>query len=236
MKLAIMQPYFFPYLGYFQLLAAADRFVFFDDVHYMPRSWIHRNRLLRQGEPAYFGVPVSGGSQNRRICEVSVVTDGDPSRWRRKLLAGLAQEYRAAPYFAATFALAESVLRQPAEHIGALARYSVLAAAQLLGVNTQIVASSNIYDNQGLKGQERILDICRREGATSYLNAPGGRALYDPAAFAQAGITLKFLQPALPPYAQFQAPFVAGLSIIDVLMFNPPETVAAMLSLAQVEA
>lgn len=234
MKLAIMQPYFFPYLGYFQLLAAVDRFVFLDDVHYTPRTWINRNRLLRQGQAVYCTVPVRGGSQNKRICDVGLAEEGESPRWRRKLLAGLQQDYRAAPQFEPVYALVASVLNAPAAGIAELARHSVQAVVAYLGGTTQVLPSSAIYGNQALSGQARILDICRREGAATYINAPGGRALYQPEAFKQAGVQLCFLQPSLPAYPQFQQAFVAGLSIIDVLMFNPPQVVAAMLGLAQV--
>ena len=217
MKLAIMQPYFFPYIGYFQLVAAVDRFVFYDDVNYMVGGWINRNRLILSGQVGWLTLPLRGASPHRRINEVEAQLD--PTR-RRKLLSSVAQSYRKAPHFEQVHALFAGIVQSDDPSLSALARQSVVAVARYLGFSTEFVVSSGRYGNEFLRGTERVLDICRREGATEYHNLPGGKSLYSAAAFADAGIELRFVEPNLSEYRQFDLAFTPGLSIIDVLMFN----------------
>jgi hypothetical protein len=219
MIVAVMQPYVFPYLGYYQLLRACDRFAVLDDVAFINRGWINRNRILLGGQPHRFTVPLVKASQNRLICDIAVAA-GD---WRTKLLRTIATAYRRAPYWAETSALVERVLEAAGGSIGDLAFASLEAVCDHLGLATTFVRSTRVYENRELRGQERIVDICRREGAEVYANLPGGRALYDAARFREAGIALRFLESRAPAYRQFGAPFQADLSIVDVLMFNGPE-------------
>ena len=228
MRLAIMQPYLFPYLGYFQLLAHADRFVLYDDVAYSKNGWVNRNRILLDGQVHYLTVPVRAGL-GTPIRETPV---DDRPGLVRKLRAKLAAGYAKAPHRDAGLALFDEALPEldgAPRSIGDVARRSVLAAARLLRLPAAIVPSSTVYGNGGLRSVERVLDICRREGATEYCNAPGGRALYDPAVFAKAGLRLTFLQPGLPPYPQRGvAEFVPGLSILDVVMAAGPDAAREM--------
>jgi hypothetical protein len=226
MKLAIMQPYFFPYLGYFQLLHAVDKFVFYDDVAYMKGGWINRNRYLQGGEPRYFTVPTQGASSFVPINEVGVDAH---EAWRRKLPETLRVAYKGAPFLDAGMRLFREVIDAPAASIGELARRSVEATLAYLGVERDIVRSSSVYGNAALKASQRVLDICTREGADTYVNAPGGRGLYDAAQFAARGCRLLFLAPGLPPYDQGGGAFVPGLSVLDVVMRCPPETARQML-------
>lgn len=230
-----MQPYFFPYLGYFQLMAAVDVFVVYDDVAFIKGGWINRNRLLLNGQPWLFTVPLQGASQNRLIHQIEV-SPGEYPRWRDKFLKTVARAYARAPHYAVTFTLLERVLDQPAANIGDLARRSLLAVHDFLSLPTRIGPSSTCYQNGHLRAQDRVLDICAREGATAYYNPPGGRELYSQDDFAARGLTLRFLRSRLPGYRQFDHPFVPALSIIDVLMFNPPESVRAMLPEYDLEA
>jgi hypothetical protein len=228
MKLAIMQPYFFPYLGYFQLMAAVDRFVLLDDVAFINRGWINRNRILVSGKEQLVTVPLRQASQNRLIRDIEVCEEPP---WREKFLKTLQQAYRRAPFFASAYACVEETLRTPSRDIGSLASASLQAVATHLGIQTFVVRSSSVYENAALKGSERILDICRREGADEYFNAPGGRALYRAEDFRDRGMELHFVQPAPFRYSQLGGgDFVPWLSIIDVLMFNSPEAVAEQLS------
>ena len=227
-----MQPYLFPYLGYFQLIAAVDRFVVYDDVSFIKNGWINRNRILgggaagREPEPAYFTVPLEGASSFKAIREVGVSPD---PRWRAKLLKTLAQTYARAPCFREVYPLVESVLGATEARVSALAVASLRAVAAYLALEAEFVPSSAAYENGELRGQERVLDICRREGATTYVNPSGGRELYARDAFAARGVTLRFLEPQLRAYPQLRPPFVPGLSIIDVLMFNPRDRVRELL-------
>lgn len=216
-KLAVMQPYLFPYVGYFQLVSAVDRLVFLDDVNYINRGWINRNRLLLSGQVRWFTVPVSGASQNSRINELHVQPGGS---WRRKLLASVKQSYGKAPFFEQGYALLSSIILSEETSLSAIARGSVIAVARHLGLTTRFVTSTGRYLNEELRATERLIDICRQEGASQYFNLPGGMALYSAEDFSKAGVELHFLRPSLIEYPQFQRPFQPGLSILDVLMFN----------------
>lgn len=217
MKLAIMQPYLFPYVGYFQLVAAVDRFVFFDDVNFISRGWINRNRLSLSGNVSWFTLPVSGASQNLKINELHVQSDG---AWRRKLLASVRQSYGKAPCFDPAYALLADIVLSEEKSLSVLARESVIAVARYLGLGTEFVVSTGRYGNEDLRGADRVLDICRQEGAAEYHNLPGGMALYSTEEFSAAGVELHFMQPRLVEYRQLEEPFKPGLSMLDVLMFN----------------
>lgn len=215
-----MQPYFFPYLGYFQLLHAADRFVIYDDVAFIKQGWVNRNRILINGQPSYITVPVKHATSFKSICDIEI-DDGPQNRqWRAKMLKSIANAYRRAPEFARVFPLVESVITAGTTHIGDLARASLLAVGDFLDLHPAWVVSSRAYGNAELTAQDRVLDICRREAAAEYVNPPGGAHLYSPDLFCAQGVRLRILRPRPISYAQFGGEHVASLSIIDLLMFN----------------
>lgn len=216
-SLAIMQPYFFPYIGYWQLIHAVDRFVIYDDVNYIVRGWVNRNRILINGEPSYITVPLQQASQNRRICDITLQTS---PVWRDKLVKMVETTYRKAPYFAEVFPVIEKLIRYEADNLSDYLVHQLQTLAAFMGIQTEFVVTSRCYGNNDLSGQERILDICKREGATTYINPQGGQALYDRATFTQNGLDLKFLIPSDIEYKQFGSLHVPWLSIIDVLMSN----------------
>lgn len=222
MKLAIMQPYFLPYIGYFQLLAVVDRFVIYDDVRFIKRGWINRNRILVKGREYLFTIPLQGASQNRDINQIQLIAE---QGWREKLLRTIELAYRRAPHFAEVFPLLREIVNFPECNLAVYLRNSLSAIRNYLALSTELIATSAIYNNRQLKGPARILDICRQEKATTYVNASGGKELYDPELFRANGITLRFLEPIDFEYDQFGEEFQPGLSIIDVLMFNPLEKV-----------
>jgi WbqC-like protein len=227
MKLAIMQPYLFPYLGYFHLIHAADKFVFYDDVNFIKNGWINRNRLLLAGSPHYFTVPLAGASPFAAIKDVKFETPGE--RWKRKMRATFEQAYKAAAHRDDGLRLLDTVLSSSTDSIADLARSSVRAVLEYLGLRRDVVDTAQGYKNDALKGQDRILDICRREAATTYVNLPGGRGLYDSGAFRSAGIDLRFIDSQFPPYSQGSGAFVPGLSILDAVMHCPPAEIRGML-------
>jgi WbqC-like protein family. len=227
MKLAVMQPYFFPYLGYFQLLHAVDRFVSYDDVNFIKQGWINRNFILMGCQPLRITVPVSGASSFKTIAETPL--SPNPA-WQGKLLKTLSQAYAQAPFFNPVFTLAESVVRERWDSVAGLALGSIQAVANYLGIKTEIRPSATQYDNRSFQGTTRVLDICRREGAAAYYNLPGGQNLYDPSTFSDAKVELRFIQPGEPRYRQFACAYVPHLSILDVLMFNDRETVSHFLA------
>lgn len=226
MKLAIMQPYFLPYIGYFQLMAAVDKFVVFDDVNYINRGWINRNRLLLNGETHTFTVPLRAASQNKLIYEIELPDD---DRWRDKLLRTLHQAYGKAPYYGQVVSLLERVINYSTRRLDEYLLNSLREVTRYLPLNVELVASSRIYDNAQLKAQERIFDICRQEQASTYINAIGGLELYDREHFAQHDISLLFLKSRPISYPQDKFNHVAWLSIIDVLMFNAPIAIHKLL-------
>lgn len=224
MKLAVMQPYTFPYLGYYQLIAAVERFVVYDDVNYIKQGWINRNNILVNNAPHLFSIPLQSASSNRAIAEIAIVQN---SRWQDKLIRTLNQAYRDAPYFAAAMPMVEEVLRS-STLISEMATRSLTVCCDYLQIDTQFVLASQRYRNQSLSGQARVIDICQREGASIYVNAIGGRGLYSAEDFARNSITLRFLQPNIQPYPQLAGSFIGHLSIIDVLMFNSRERAREM--------
>ncbi|MBK7248364.1 MAG: WbqC family protein [Flavobacteriales bacterium] len=229
MKVAIMQPYLFPYIGYFQLIHAVDRFVIYEDVNFIKQGWINRNNILNNGAASLFTVPLSNLSSHTLIKDVEVDAHRYP-HWRNKFMKTLAQAYAKAPNNADTMALVDEVLRPDATHISRLASRSLVAVKERLGMETVIIPSSTTYGNTHLSGQARVLDICAKEKATTYINAQGGKELYDPRKFREHGMDLAFIAPELTPYDQGGHVFTKGLSIIDALMFLPVDRVRAMLS------
>jgi len=224
-----MQPYLFPYIGYFQLMHAVDRFVVADDVAFIKQGWINRNRLLINGAPAYFTVPLKRHPADALIQDVEIA-DGDGLHWRRTMLKTIANFYRRAPSFEGVYPMVERVLAAPFTRIADMARASLREVCAYLSIGAAIVESSAVYGNAHLKGAERVIDTCRAEGASDYVNAIGGRALYTPDAFLASGIRLHFLCSQAGEYPQAGGPFVPSLSIIDVLMFNSRDAARDLLA------
>lgn len=215
MKLAIMQPYFVPYLGYWQLLNTVDRFVIYDDVNYIKGGWINRNRILINGQPSYITIPLYQASPNKLICDISM----QPSPiWRKKLIKSIENTYRKAPFFTASFPVFEKIINYETECLADYLTHQLRVLAAYMGIKTEIVVSSRHYQNNSLAGQNRVLDICKREGATSYINPQGGQLLYDSETFSNAGIDLQFMVMNSASYQQRATSFVSSLSIIDALM------------------
>lgn len=225
MKLAIMQPYFLPYIGYFQLIAAVDTFVVYDNIKYTKKGWINRNRWLQNGADATFTLPLEKGSDSLNIDQRAVAPDFD----RVKFLNQLKGNYGKAPCYASTRELLEELLPDRDRNLFLVLLHSIQLVCRHLGIKTEIMVSSTLQADHTLHGQNRVLDICRAQQARTYINAIGGIELYSKQDFAEAGIDLKFLRPQAFEYPQFGAPFVPWLSIVDVLMFNPVESIRRQL-------
>ncbi len=227
MIVAIMQPYFFPYIGYFQLMRAVDRFVFYDDAQYMKGGWVNRNRILQHGDAAWWTFPIVRDDYRRPIRERRYATS--PGQVR-SLLGKLDGAYREAPHFAATRALAAGYLDADDISVSGFNMHHLTGIARTLDIPCEVLASSRVEHDRSLSGQARVIDLCRRLGATHYVNAIGGVGLYDAAAFERAGIELQFLRPATTTYPQLGEPHVPFLSILDVLMFNSRDQARHLLS------
>lgn len=237
MTLAIMQPYFLPYIGYLQLMYTTDRFIFYDDVAFINRGWINRNRMLVNGKEYLFTIPLKDASQNKMIREIML---SDDPKWRGKLLKTVEQSYRKAPYYETVMPMIEKIVNFPAEKDAdvSIADYIFHSFTELtayLGITTALVPSSVVYENSHLKAQERILDICKQEGATQYINPIGGQELYDKDRFAEEGVQLHFIQSKRVEYNQRIGKtgpdaFVPWLSILDILMMSEVNEIRGMLN------
>jgi hypothetical protein len=221
MKVAIMQPYFLPYIGYWQLIAAVDAFVVYDNIKYTKKGWINRNRFLQNGKDAMFSLSLKKGSDSLDVCERELAADFD----RERLLNQLRAAYRRAPHFEQTFPLVEKVVRYPESNLFSFLYNSIVQVCAHLGVQTQIVVSSEVGIDHRLQAQDKVLSLCEALDATSYVNAIGGVELYSKQVFSDQGIDLNFIKSLPFEYAQYGEPFVPWLSIIDVLMFNPLDQV-----------
>jgi len=226
MKLGIMQPYFFPYIGYFQLIAAVDRFVLYDNVKYTKKGWVNRNRYLVGGKDAVFTIPLKGDSDFLEVRERLIAEDFD----RRRLLARIGQAYGKAPFFEPAFALFSKAVSHPDRNLFGFVYQSIADVCKYVGITTPIVPSSGIAIDHSLRGEEKVVAICRATGASVYVNAIGGLEFYSREAFSAHGVTLKFLKSHPIEYPQFGAAFVPWLSILDVLMFNAPEAIRRFLA------
>jgi len=224
-----MQPYLFPYIGYYQLMHAVDRFVVYDDVTFIKQGWINRNRLLSNGRAVYFTVPLRRHSTDALIRDVEI-NDSHKPLWRVRLLKTFANVYRRAPLFERVYPLVERVIGGPFTRIADMARASLREVVDYLGMSVSIVESAAVYGNAHLKGQARVIDTCLAERADDYVNAIGGQDLYSREAFLAHGIRLQFLSTAPIEYRQFNTPFVPSLSVIDLLMFNAPEQARELLT------
>lgn len=219
MKLAIMQPYFLPYVGYFQLIAAVDAFVVYDNVKYTKKGWINRNRYLRNGSATTFTLPLRNGPDSLSISERRIADNFDPAR----LVGRLHTAYRKAPYLAQTLPLVEDIAMNDARTLFDFIHASIRRVCDHLGLRTPLVVASSVPLAPTLGGKDRVLAICRHFGAATYVNAIGGQELYRDEDFAAQGIRLRFLKSNFLEYTQFGADFVPWLSIVDVLMFNSVE-------------
>ena len=232
MTLGIMQPYFLPYIGYWQLLAAVDRFVIYDNIQYTKKGWINRNRFLRDGRDVYFTVPLKKASDYLDIAERQLADDFD----RDQLLRTWRAAYRRAPHIGDVMPVLERIVRAPMANLFEYVQHSVVEMAAFLEIRTPMVVSSTVPIDHTLRAERKVLALCRALGADRYLNPIGGVELYSAAAFAAESVTLEFLRPRPREYAQLEHPFVPNLSIVDVLMFNSKATVREMLSEADVIA
>ena len=223
MTLAIMQPYLFSYIGYWQLINAVDTFVIFDDVNFIKKGYINRNSILVGGKSQQITLELIGASQNKLINEIKV---GNNSQ---KLLKTIEMSYKKAPYFDNVFSIIEDILNQEESNLAKFIGYSLQKISNYLEIDTKFIYSSSIEKDNSLKAQNKILDICKKLDATDYINAIGGRELYDKDKFEKQNIKLNFLEPEIQKYMQLESEFISYLSIIDIIMFNNKDNISKML-------
>lgn len=212
-----MQPYLFPYLGYFQLFDAADLFLVHDDVQYIKGGWINRNSFLCNGQPMGFTLPVKKDSSWKNINERAFADGFDKAA--TKLVNQLKSSYAKTPHLEPTLALVDRVLGCPERNVASFITHSLRCVVEHLGVEVEVGVTSEMSFRKELEGAERVKEIVRVAGGDRYVNATGGKALYGHDDFARAGLELFFLQPDIQPYPQKGDGFTPNLSILDALMF-----------------
>ena len=227
LKVGIMQPYFFPYIGYWLLMNAVDVYVVYDDANFIKNGWINRNRILVNNVPSYYNLKLIGASSNKKINETLVNND---ERIIRKKIKTIEYSYKKAPFFYDVFPLIKSIINYSDIHLHKYLMNSFTHINKYLGINTKMIFSSDIQKNNNLKGQDKVIEICRLLNGDEYYNAIGGIDLYDKKTFDKNSLKLSFLKTDYIVYKQFNNDFVPNLSIIDVLMFNSKEKINFMLN------
>ncbi|MFC0525418.1 WbqC family protein [Pontibacillus salicampi] len=228
MKLGIMQPYLFPYIGYFQLINAVDTFVLFDDVQYIKRGWINRNRILVNGREHLFTFSIKKASQHNKINQ-TFFSERFPHE-KDDFLKTLHANYKKTENYNVVYSIVQEALNINVDNnVSEAIRKSILLINNYLDIQTEIIMSSSLDKKESVAGQEHILEICNRLGASKYVNAIGGRDLYSSHSFREQNIDLMFLEPTRMEYKQFNNNFIPNLSIIDVLMLNNKNKIKQLL-------
>lgn len=230
MKIGVMQPYFFPYLGYFQLIGHVDRFILFDDVQYIRHGWINRNRILKPVEGVqYIIAPLAEHGQTTIIRDIAVKSGND---WKEKISRQLEHYKKRSPFYAEVQKLVTTCWENEETGLARFNAFCLKAVCDYIGIGFKVEISSAMnfdYSNVSDAG-EWALRVSEQLGASEYVNPPGGISLFDPAKFEKSNIKLSFIHPQLAAYSQRRTTFEPGLSIIDVLMFNEPAKVREMLA------
>lgn len=243
MRLAIMQPYFLPYLGYFQAISAVDKFILYENLSFIKKKWMNKNRiLLKNGKVFSITVPLLKKSSNKIISEIKI---DNSQQWKLKLLKAIYMNYKGSLFFDETYPFFEKLLEYPYDYLHQLNAHSIKFIADYLNINTQLDNNNDRYleleakldkideddfsefpdfkINKTSKRVARIIEILKREGANVFINAIGGQTLYNKDEFASYGINLFFIKSNQITYPQFSDKFIPDLSIIDVLMHNGKE-------------
>lgn len=222
-----MQPYFFPYIGYFQLIANSDVFVIYDEIKYTKKGWINRNRFLSNGSATYFTLPLKKDSDFLFVSDRFLTEDWEIEK--QKLLNKIKEAYSKAPHFAETFTLFEKCLSYKSTNLFEFIFYAVKNICNYLEIQTPIQISSELKVSNELKSADKVKAICKALNAKTYINPIGGRELYDKSDFLNDNLELLFLKAKNVSYPQFGNEFEPFLSILDVLMFNDIEKVKEMI-------
>jgi len=229
MKLGIMQPYFFPYIGYFQLINAVDEFVIYDDVNYIKQGWINRNRIIVNKREYFFSIDLIKASSFKKINEIEVLYE---DKKIFKTLKSFKESYKKAPFFNDIYPIVEEsfLFIKSNRLLSNVIHHSLKNISDFLEIKTNFHISSEVFsESEKLGRTERLINICEKVEAKTYINPIGGEHLYDKKIFKQSGIDLLFLEPKMISYNHFNDEFIPGLSIIDVLMFNSRQNVILML-------
>jgi hypothetical protein len=224
MNLAVMQPYLFPYIGYWQLIDAVDIFVIYDDVNFIKQGYINRNNILQKQKSHLFTLELIGSSSNKKINDIKIGGNSN------KLLRTIKQNYSKAPFYKDVFPVLEEILNNKEKELSKFLGFSLIKIAKYLNINTKFLYSSDIKNDKTFKAQDRLIEMSKILNATGYINSIGGIELYDKEVFSQNDINLSFLKTHEISYKQFNNEFAPNLSIIDILMFNSKDNIKNMLN------
>ncbi len=227
MRIGIMQPYLFPYIGYFQLIKAVDEFVVYDNIEYTKKGWINRNRILSNGIDTYLSFPLKKDSDFLHVRQRCL-----SENWRferKKVLNKIVESYRKAEYFKTVLPVIEEIILFEDENLFSFILNSLNVIKAFLGINTVLTSSSSIPIDHSLKGEKKVIEICKSRRATTYINPIGGLELYSRDVFQMNRIDLKFIKSGDISYNQFHNEFIPWLSIIDVMMFNSKDEIKDLL-------
>jgi len=226
MKLDVMQPYFFPYIGYWHLMNAVDKFVIYDDVNYIKQGWINRNIIIENKKANYLTLPLIKPSPNKLINEITIF---EPQKSKEKLFKRIYTAYHKAPFYENIKNLLESIILYEETNLSKYLINSIKLINEYLNIETILIISSKLEKSNIKKGQDKIIEICKKLNAVHYINPIGGTKLYSKEEFARHNIKLSFLKTNDVKYKQFGDEFIPNLSIIDVMMFNSREKIEEML-------
>lgn len=225
-----MQPYLFPYICYFQMINCSDVFVVADDLQFIKGGWINRNCILMNNEAMLITLALVKGSSRAMINERYFV-DESHCNGKNMMLNKISNAYRKAPYFDECYALIEKILNYGNNNVAEFVYNSLKKICAYLNITTKLLRESEFDRPTGLNAQDKIIYICKELKAKRYINAIGGIELYAANKFEENGLKLQFIQcRETLEYEQFQKPFVSGLSIIDVMMFNSVDKIQKMLN------
>ena len=227
MKIGMMQPYFFPYIGYFQLLNMVDKYVVYDTAMFSNNKWGFRNRILINGNPGFFRIKTLKASQHKQFNEIKV---SDDMEVKKRNILTLEHSYAKAPHYSEVMPVLEKFMMADYDNLSEYNVASNRLICDYLGIETEILLFSELDYDEEQKRQYRIFDVCRILGGNEYINAIGGTELYDFDEFRENGIELAFLKTDDIRYPQFGGEFVPNLSIIDVMMFNSVPEIQDMLN------
>lgn len=223
MKVAIMQPYFLPYIGYWQLLNHVDKFVLYDNIKYTKKGWINRNQMLRNDSPDKFSLPLRKDSNNLNISQRYISEVFEHEKFLRKMRGA----YFKAKYFKKIILILEDILNYKDKNLFNFLLNSILIICNYLNIDSsKIVISSSIKIDHSLKSKQKVITICKSLNAKTYVNPIGGVDLYKKSYFKNNKLDLKFIKPILANYKQNNQSFIPALSIIDVMMFNSKKEIS----------
>jgi hypothetical protein len=227
-NIAIMQPYFMPYIGYFQLIKSVDEFIIYDNIQYTKKGWINRNRILVNGKDQIITLPIKKDSDYLNVAERELSESWEKDK--NKMINIIKSSYSKSPYFKESSELIFECLNNSEKNLFKFIYDSIIIINEYLGIKTSIIISSSIDANHTLKSQDKVLSLCKAQNADVYINSIGGVELYDKTIFKENGIDLNFIKSNPINYKQFNNEFIPWLSIIDVLMFNSKEQIQKYLS------